>query len=253
MVPNNKQFQTLPKKPFFKTPAGMALIGLGSIVALFALGFAGLTGYYFFKIKTGTAGEIAQQLTGGFTSGGSGQQRDVTLGEVQRVIRSHSPQTGSGKEAVTVLAFIDFECPFCQQSYSIFSEVAQQYSSGINVVFKHFPLSSIHPRSVPAAIASSCANEQGSFWKYYDYLFQTKQLDDTNLLAGAQQLGLNMPKFTSCVNSEKFSRNVDQDLNDGFELGVRGTPTYFVNNRKVEGVITAEQWNTILLDEIKNN
>ncbi len=247
--------ETQTKKPFYKRPAGVLLIGIASIIGLFIVGFIGISGYYFFKIQTGTDGDLAKEFSSGFTKtpGLSDQTSTASLPDILQRIRKADPKIGSGNEPITILAFIDFECPFCQQSYPIFQKISKQYNSAVHIVFKHFPIDSIHPNATQASLAAACAQEQGRFWNYYGLLFEKKNLSESSLFQYANQLGLDTTTFSTCLSSKKYLRNVQQDLQDGIDLGVRGTPTYFVNDVKVEGVITEDQWNTLLLGQLSTN
>lgn len=246
------QPQMPEQKPFRRTPAGIAVISLAALLIMGFVGFAVLTGYYFFKIQSGDGAEIAEQFIGGFSRDASlaGSGKQVTDVAVRATIRKHSPAIGPEKAPITVVAFIDFECPFCQRSHPIFSKVTDEFGSAVRVVFKHFPLSTIHPRSTPATIAAGCAHTQGKFWPYYNHLFETNQLSDDSLSSAAKAVGLNEATFERCSAAQLPVLNINQDLQDGVALGVQGTPTYFVNGKKLEGVLTEEQWRTIFLSEL---
>jgi protein-disulfide isomerase len=119
------------------------------------------------------------------------------------------------------------------------------------IVFKHFPVESLHPNAVAAATAATCAADQKKFWEYHNLLFTDKQLDQDSLLAEAQKLGLNLEKFQTCLTSQLHVKNIEQDLADGATLGVRGTPTYFVNTTKIEGSVDQSVWDQVVVNELK--
>jgi len=122
-------------------------------------------------------------------------------------------------------------------------QIEQNYlSTGkVNFVYRDFPIQSIHPNALPAALASECADDQGKFWDYHDKLFENQRgWEGLDVQAGlitfkeyAQELDLNMVEFNSCLDSEKYSQEVANDLKDGRNYEVTGTPAFFVGNDKI--------------------
>lgn len=103
----------------------------------------------------------------------------------------------------------------------------------VKIVFKNFPLQS-HRFAAVASLASYAAQQQGKFWQYHDLVFKNYQtLTDDSFVNFAQQLGLNMPLFTKQMNSDEAKEKVTADFRDGREAGVSGTPTLFINGRRV--------------------
>ncbi len=206
--------------------------------------------YYTWQLKYGspeTLRTLTRTLDGGFT-----KQTDTDAptfrADYKSFIRSHNPTIGAADAPVTIIMFIDFECPYCQSSFPVFKEVMDSFGDGIRVVFKHFPIETLHPNARQAAEASMCAKEQDKFWKFYDRAFSVKRLDESSLYTYAVESGLNTVAFDACLKDKKYSRSIDQDLADGIELGIRGTPTYSINGQFVEGVATLDEWKKILLD-----
>src|SRR5207248_2330445 len=106
----------------------------------------------------------------------------------------------------------------------------------IRLIYRHYPLDGIHPYARGAAQAAECANEQNKFWDYHDLLFKNQdQLDKENLLTYAKQLNLDMKNFQPCVESAKYAQRVQDDVQAGDLLGISGTPTFFINGRKLVG------------------
>ena len=147
-------------------------------------------------------------------------------------------------------AFIDFECPFCQANYPTIKGIIKKYDPAVNLVFKHLPLTSIHPRALDAALASTCANEQEKFWEYHDLLFETKQLDNASLFATANKLNLDKDKFSSCFTNKKYLTQINKDSKDAVAAKLRGTPTHIVNGEIIEGVKTTEEWDKIIIKHL---
>jgi protein-disulfide isomerase/rhodanese-related sulfurtransferase/uncharacterized membrane protein len=159
----------------------------------------------------------------------------------QRLVRPDSHATGNLSAPVTVVEFGDFECPLCDLAQKSVMQMLSQYGTRIRFVFRQFPMSELaagmHPMAEKAAEASECAAEQGRFWEA-ERLFYQKQpaLSVKALEKYAAQLGLNASQFDQCLSSGKMASRVRQDFEDGRAVGVRGTPTFFVGHRMIEGL-----------------
>lgn len=153
------------------------------------------------------------------------------------------PAIGSENPLITIVEFADFQCPYCREEAPILRKVLLDYNNDIKVIFRDFPISSSHADAVGAALAANCANEQGKFWEYHDLLYQNQDnLSIENLLVMANSLGVDFDKFSECFGDRKFENEIQNDLLDGIKLGITGTPTFFINGFKVEGVITYGTW-----------
>ena len=226
---------------------GISLLTLiGIISAIFLYFFV----YYTWQLRYGTPEKqatITKSLEGSFTKAGNTDAPSFRP-DYQSFIRKENPTQGNAAAPVTIIMFIDFECPFCQAGYPIFNQVMDTFGDSIRVVFKEFPLTTIHPSARGAAEASMCAAEQQGFWKFYTNAFTTKKLDESSLYTYANASSIDMALFDRCFKEKKYSKAIDQDLSDGVALGVRGTPTYIVNGTFVEGVATFDEWKKIILD-----
>lgn len=145
--------------------------------------------------------------------------------------------TGPDKAKVTVVAYSDFQCPYCGRFFSdSIQPMLKDYKDKIKFVFRHFPLEQIHPQARPAAIASECAAEQGKFWQYHDQLFAKQEtLSDATFEQIAKDVGLDVNKWKTCLTSGNADKKVDADTQGGFGYGVQGTPTTFVNGIAISG------------------
>jgi protein-disulfide isomerase/rhodanese-related sulfurtransferase len=158
----------------------------------------------------------------------------------QRLVRPDSHVTGNPQSPVAVVEFGDFECQMCKLAQASVEQMLKQFGSRIRFVFRQFPMSSVdahmHPEAEKAAEASECAAEQGKFWQA-DQLFFQKQpdLSVANLESYASQLGLNTSQFDQCLSSGAMASRVHQDFQDGWAVGVRGTPTFFVGHQMIAG------------------
>lgn len=245
----------MSSRPWYTTWNGRIFLGcLGGLIILLLL-FSALVGYYVWQIKHGHEAELAASFRAQkFTLDARQAQTDGTavVANVEQYIRPHNPSLGAVSAPITIIAFVDFECPFCRESYPTFEHMRAQYEPVVRVVFKHLPLTSIHPQALSAALAASCAHEQGAFWNFYKQLFTDQRLDMAAYQSTALALHLNTATFTSCINTQKLKTDIEEDTRDAIAIGVRGTPTYIVNGKKIEGAISLEEWNQLLLTELKN-
>lgn len=233
------------------------LVGFGVLFVIFLVTFFALMAQYLWQFKYGTLEQNAatyNQFNAGKFSKGSNNtnppQAPATGWEA--LTRASDPRLGIAKSKVTVVAFIDFECPFSQDNYETFSQVLETYGGGVNIVFKSLPLANLHPNALPAAEAAACANAQGKFWDFYHFLFNSKKLTAADLDAAGQAVGLDMTTFTQCRNSHQFFSAIEQDVKDASSLGVRGTPTYFINNEVFEGGTDRTTWDAAILRNLKS-
>lgn len=229
----------------------LTLIGL--FIALFLWKF--VTSLWTLKYGSDKAKqELSERINPAFTvSPDVTAQRRATAStiEAQKLIRSFNPTFGSAQAPVKIIAFIDFECPYCQKSYPFFKQLMEEHSDVVQVIFKHFPIGSIHQDALGAGLASACAHEQGKFWEYHDMLFTQKVLDVNSLVTYADTTGLDPEKFRNCLDSEKYLGAIQQDMEDGAAVGVRGTPTFIVNNKKVEGVLETQLWERVIINALQ--
>jgi protein-disulfide isomerase len=148
------------------------------------------------------------------------------------------PVIGQKNAPITIVSFEDYQCPFCKRAFDqTFPQLKKEYidTGKVKFVFRDFPLS-FHPQAKSAAEASECADEQGKFWEYHDELFNNQaSLGKDLYIKLAGDLGLNVEQFTQCVDSGKYSEEVDKDFSYGQQVGVSGTPTFFVNGVKLVG------------------
>lgn len=164
-----------------------------------------------------------------------------------------SPATGSEKAKVTIVEFSDFQCPFCSRGADVVHQLKKKYGDKVRIAFRHFPLP-MHREAKPAAEASMCVYEQSAdkFWKYHDVLFKNQdKLDPANLEKFAKEVGADVAKFGECVKANKYAAHVQGDMEYGEKIGVRSTPTFFVNGQLVAGAVPIEQFSEIIDEEMK--
>lgn len=156
---------------------------------------------------------------------------------------------GNKSAKVTMIEYSDFQCPFCARFAPTVTQVLDEYDGDVRVVYRHFPLRSIHPDAQKAAEASECASEQGKFWEMHDRLFELNSAGTLSLATikqAATDIGLNTGTFNTCLDSGKYVDVVEQDYQDGLAGGVSGTPGTFINGQYVAGALPFAQIQPII-------
>ncbi|MBN2549838.1 MAG: DsbA family protein [Anaerolineales bacterium] len=161
------------------------------------------------------------------------------------------PALGPANAKITIIEFSDYECPYCSRWHNeVFYQIRQEYGDQVRFVYRDFPLTSIHPNSQPAAEAANCAYEQKAFWEFHDLLFSDSELSEEIYLQYAQELKLDLEQFQSCLTSGKYAAEVNADLEYASNLGVRSTPTFFVNGIAVVGAQPYEVFKEVIDKEL---
>ena len=161
------------------------------------------------------------------------------------------PSLGPANAPITLVEFADFQCPFCREwEQQTYQPLLQAYPGKIRFVYRDFPLTSIHPNAMPAAEAAQCANEQGQFWPFHDKLFGGDTLSTDVYDQYAQQLGLDMTKFDSCISTHKYASQIQADSDFATNLGINSTPTFFINGLAVIGAQPIETFKNVIDKEL---
>lgn len=162
-----------------------------------------------------------------------------------------APVRGVREAPVTIVEFSDYQCPFCKRSQSVTKQVLQQYSGKVKLAFRDFPIRGLHPQAQKAAEGARCAGDQGNFWEYHDLLFEkAPELEVSSLKQYATALGLDMTRFNECLQKDKYVASVEKDVQEGIQLGVSSTPTFFVNGRLVLGAQPFSTFEKIIEEEL---
>ncbi len=143
---------------------------------------------------------------------------------------------GGDRPLVTLVEFGDYECPFCGRAHSIVADALRRMSEEILFVFRHFPLSRVHPHALSAAIAAEAAGAQGQFWPMHDALFANQDaLADDDLAGYAERLGLDLRRFLADFERATHLPKIRGDFRSGVRSGVNGTPTFFIDGHRFDG------------------
>ena len=142
---------------------------------------------------------------------------------------------GAPGAAVDVVVFSDFQCPFSGRLAKTLAELLERYPNRVRVVFKHMPLP-MHRDAHLAHQAALAAGAQGRFWQMHDLLFENqRKLGRTALADYAARLGLDLHRFRGALDSGQYEDRVERDIALAKELGVRGTPTCFIDGHRLSG------------------
>jgi len=169
----------------------------------------------------------------------------VTLGE--------APVRGGGDAVVTIVEWSDFQCPFCSRVSPTLAKIHEEYGDRVRVAFKHMPLS-IHPQAHAAHAASEAAKRQGQFWEMHDRIFENQRdLSVATLEGYATSMGLDMDKFRSDMRAKDVAKVIDDDLKQASQLGVTGTPAFFINGKFLSGAQPFANFKRVIDDALEKS
>ena len=162
-----------------------------------------------------------------------------------------APAKGAADAPVTLVEFADFQCGYCKRAHPEIQRLLNEYGSSVRYVFMDYPLEN-HIRAVPASVAARCAGEQDKFWDYFDNLMvMNGDLSDGDLSKRATDLGLDADAFTACYESNKYQSTVMSMMENGRQVGVTGTPTFFINGRMLIGAKGYDELKSIIEQELE--
>jgi len=223
------------------TPTGMiiAMIAIVAVAAFFA-------GSYFSNLNsdTVTQSDLDSAIAKLESKIASIQSPSGLPSQPIKISADNDPVRGNPDAPITIIEFSDFQCPFCARFHvQTLPSILEEYidTGKVNLVYRDFPIQSIHPNALPAAVAAECANEQGKYWQYHDTLFERQntwsKLDTGSVISTFSQyaadVGLEQQQFDSCLGSGKYLQEVQQDLNDGRTYDITGTPGFFIGNENI--------------------
>ena len=238
-VREEPHYEDTPNKK--STPTGMiiALVAVVAIAAFFA-------GSYFSSMDsdTVTRSELQQAISMLESKIESSQPTPQQAPQPVRISLDDDPIRGDPNAPITIVEFSDFQCPFCARFHvqTLPSLLEEYIADGkVNLVYRDFPIQSIHPNALPAAVAAECADDQGKYWEYHDMLFEKQsswaRLDSNSAISTFSQyatdIGLEKEQFDSCLGSGKYLEEVQGDLRDGRDYEITGTPGFFIGNEKI--------------------
>lgn len=241
------EYNIRPKTAFFLGLGGAIMIG-------FVIGFFVLLGIV---LKDKDARLIASAPGAAAALAPSTPPPAAVSAEAMAPITDKDWVKGNRQAKVSVVEYSDTECPFCKRFHPTMQQLIKEYPNDVNWVYRHFPLTSLHPKAPKEAEATECAGElagNDGFWKYLDRLFEVTPanngLDPAELPKIAEYVGLNKAKFEACLNSGTYGQKVEDQVNDAVAAGGQGTPysVVVVGDQKipVSGAVPFTQLKTII-------
>jgi len=155
---------------------------------------------------------------------------------------------GNYLSTISLIEYGDFQCPACGYYAPMVQQISEEFGTKINVVSRNFPLNQIHKNAQITAQAAEAAGEQGKFWEMHDKLFETQKdwSESVNmqevLVTYATELGLNIEQFNTDLQSAEIKTKIKNDYKSGVAAGVTGTPSYFLNGKKLDNPRSIEDF-----------
>lgn len=178
-------------------------------------------------------------------------------GEVKQVTRydiveDGDPSLGPADAPITIIEFSDYQCPYCQRWHDqVWSKLIETFPGQIRLVYRDFPLYSIHAEAGPAAAAANCAGDQDAYWQFHNLLFGGGlELGRETYLKYAADLGLNSDTFTTCLDDNRYEVEVTADYEYALGLGIQSTPTFFINGIALVGAQPFEVFQEVIEMEL---
>ena len=168
----------------------------------------------------------------------------------RKLIDASGPSRGNRSAKVVIVEFADFECQFCAKAHETVNEVLKAYGNKVRLVFKHYPLS-FHMKASKAAEATACADEQGKFWELHDALFESQELDLEALKLQAKRHGSRRGEVRELPRFGPHRDAGEARLTAGQEVGVSGTPAFFINGFMLSGAQPEEAFRRVIDAELE--
>ena len=225
---------------------------LYAVLTVLAFAAGVLLGYVVWGMEsigaTVLSAQSASQSTGPVVEAPVTQQPQYTRYDIPT---ENSYALGPADAPITIAEFSDYQCPFCRRWHAeVYEPLLAAYPGKIRLVYRNLPLTSIHPDALGAAEAAMCAGEQDVYWKYHDKLFSSESLGNSVYLQYAQELGLNVPAFEACLNDHKYQKTIESDSDFAINLGIRSTPTFFINGLAVVGAQPLDVFKQVIDKEL---
>lgn len=216
------------------------------IIIAFALGV--LTGYLIWG-QSASAPDPTPAAAQPAPAAAAADEQEITRYDIPT---EGFPSEGPDDAPIVIVEFSDFQCPYCTKWHNeTYKPLLEAYPDQIKLVYRNFPLTSIHPDAYLSAEAAICAGDQERYWEYHEALFESKYgLGVDALKLYAEELGLDTDTFNSCLDGHDYQDFVRADMNFAAELGVSSTPTFFVNGLAVVGAQPIQVFRQIIDAEL---
>jgi protein-disulfide isomerase len=221
-------------------------VAISIVCAVFLLLFVGI-------IIVGKNKNKPQTASGNAQFGNNGHARMLTKDEKDASVSANPAQ-----KVVTMVEYGDIQCPACKAYYPLVKQVMAAYPGQLKLIFKNFPLTTVHPNAMVAAIAAEAAGKQGKYFPMVDILYERQ--DEWAGLDNPQQkfeeyvkeLGMNVAQFQKDQKDPAIQKLIDDERNEGIQNGVSGTPTFFVNGEKIDNPPDIDAFKKIIGDALKS-
>lgn len=246
---------TPPHKRLFQKWWGKIILIFGGLFCILLLMVVGTTVYYWWQIHNGKQPAFIDEWHGQFTSSlpRTGSALSANRSTLEGV---NNPYLGRPSAPVVIVEFVDFRCPNSKAAAPILKEVAAKYGYGVKILFRDFPAESLYPGTTELSRVARCAGKQDRFWEMHNVLFEyqaelQQALSDDDRKTLANLAGVDYYQLTTCLADTSTDDAIRKDYLDGVAYGVAGTPTFFINGQKVEGVVPLETWQRYLDQVVK--
>lgn len=219
-----------------------------AVMTVFAFAVGVLLGYIVWGLNPAASPVNASQVAGSMV--------EAPATDAPQFVRYDVPSEGfysigPNDAPITIVEFSDYQCPFCRRWHNeVYEPLLAAYPGKIKLVYRNLPLTSIHPDALAAAEAAMCAGEQDAYWPYHEKLFSSETLGNQTYIQYAQELSLNMDSFESCLNDHKYQAAIEADSDFAINLGVRSTPTFFINGLAVVGAQPLDVFKQVIDKEL---
>jgi protein-disulfide isomerase len=235
---NKKDIEKISiKKSTFQSLV-ISVVAISIVAAFFAGSYIGLKSEELTKVELNEAiAKLESKMV-------KAQQVEQPKIEPIMISADDDPVKGNQNVPITIIEFSDFQCPFCARfQIQTLPLILEQYveTGKVKFVYRDFPIQNSHPNAMPAAAASECAHEQDKYWEYHDALFENQavwnKVEITSAITifkeFATKMNLDQKQFDSCLDSGKYIEEINNDLKDGRDYGVTGTPGFFIGNDEI--------------------
>jgi protein-disulfide isomerase len=176
----------------------------------------------------------------------------LTLEPLRATVAADGPSRGPSTAPVTIVEFADFQCPYCRSLEPVLTQVLKRSPDSVRLVYRHLPLTELHPEAMHAAEAAICAQKQNKFWEMHDAIYASTDTLTVGQLRGiAQRIGLDSQQFEECVHGTLADVVIQRDMKAARELAIQGTPALFVNGRFVGGAVPLANLTALIDDELR--
>ena len=168
-------------------------------------------------------------------------------------VSAGDPSFGSKNADLTIIGYEDFLCVFCKEMQPIIKSAVESNGGRVRYVWKDFPMNILHPGASKAHEAAHCAGEQEKFWEYHDMLYEKQEfLSDAVYQEIAAQLNIDSKKFQRCFTSHKYAPRIAGSVSEGVNLGITGTPYFFIGTLRVSEAISSFGFLKLVGEELRN-